>query len=149
MVIGWVVLFLLIDWKVLHINIWGGIAACILQLIHDTEQDIMNNFHVFDTGIPIMKSSLFFTFGVVFTMGIIFLQFLPQNKILKIIHLLAFSIGFLVFEYLAIKNGMLKYIHYNIWISFLDDVFVLATLAWTKSFVLSTYTSIERQKKRC
>lgn len=133
--------FLLVDLKKFYINVWGGIAACILQLIHDTEQDFLNNYHVYDAGIWLLKSSVFFTFGVVFTMGVIFLQFIPQNKILKIIHVLVFAIGFLVFEYIVINNEMLKYIHFSYLLSLADNILVMATLAWTRSFVLSIYKS--------
>lgn len=149
MIVGWIVFFLLIDWKKFNVNIWVGMTACILQLIHDTEQEFMNNYQSVNNGIQILKSSFFFTFGVVFTAGVIFFQFLPRNKVLKIIHVLVFSLGFLFFEYVTVRNGMLKYIHYNYMISFADDVLVFATMAWTKSFVLYIYRYMERKYKRC
>jgi hypothetical protein len=144
-IVGWVVLFLLIDWKELHVNIWGGVTACLLQLVHDTEQDWINNYHIYYPGIWLLKSSFFFTFGIVFTMGIIIFQYLPRNKVLKITYILVFSFGFLFFEYLMVIYGTLKYIHYNYWISITDDILVMSTLAWTKSFVLYIYNSKERR----
>jgi hypothetical protein len=141
--------FLLVDWKSLYVNLWGGIVACILQLIHDTEQDSLNNYHFINVGIWVFKSSFFFTFGLVFTMGIIFLQFIPQNGKLKIIHVIAFSIGLLIFEYLVVSNGMLKHIHYSYWLSLADNLMVMATLSWTKSFVLFIYNITGRKLRKC
>jgi hypothetical protein len=147
---NWMVcFFLLIDWKKFSINVWGGIAACILQLIHDTEQEIIGNYHVHHAGIWILKSSAFFTFGIVFTMGVVFLQFMPQNKILKIIHVVAFSVGFLAFEFIALANGLLENVHSHYLLSLADNILVMVTIAWTKDFVLYIYKSIGRNPQRC
>ncbi len=135
-VIGWIIFFALVDFKKININIWGGITAVILQLVHDTEGDISNFYHVHDAGLWILKSSVFFTFGLVFTMGVIFFQFIPGNWKLKLLHVLVFVAGFLLFEFIVLKNGMLTYVHYNFWLSVADDILVTLTLVWTKGFVL-------------
>jgi hypothetical protein len=137
--------FLLVDWKRLYINIWGGILACILQLIHDTEQGTLNNYHFIDVGIWVFKSSFFFTFGIVFTMGILFSQFVPRNMKLRIVHVIAFAIGLLIFEYLVVSNGMLIHIHYSYLLSLADNLMVMATLSWTKSFVIFIYNILGRK----
>lgn len=138
-VVGWIVFFALVDFKKININIWGGIAAVILQLIHDTEGDILSFYHMNDGGLWILRSSFFFTFGVVFTMGVVFSQFIPRSPKLKLLHISAFVAGFLFFEFIALKNGMLTYVHYSFWLSVADDILVTLTLVWTKGFVLYIY----------
>lgn len=144
-VAGWIVFFALVDFKKININIWGGIAALILQLVHDTEGTISNFYHIHDAGLWILKSSFFFTFGLVFTMGVIFSQFIPKNPKLKLLHILIFAAGFLFFELIALKNGMLTYIHYSFSLSVADDVLVTLTLVWTKGFVLYIHESKRRE----
>jgi hypothetical protein len=148
-IVGWVVFFILVEWKELHVNVWGGILACILQLIHDTSASNSNFYHFYDVGIGLLKTSIFFTFGVVFTMGVIFLQFIPKSTKLKIIHVIVFSIGFLTYEYIVVHYGMLKHLQYSYWISLADNVIVMSTLAWTKSFVIFVYNFIGRRMAKC
>jgi hypothetical protein len=76
-------------------------------LVHDTEGAASNFYHIQDAGLWILKSSAFFTFGLVFTMGVVFSRFIPENSKLKLLHLLVFVAGFLFFEFIELKNGML------------------------------------------
>ena len=48
-----------------------------------------------------------------------------------------------------VNYGLLKYIHYNYWLSLTDDILVMSTLAWAKGFVLYIYNSKERRIKAC
>lgn len=141
--------FLLVDWRELRVNIWIGLLTCLIQVVHDTEQFILNNYQIYGARVWIFNSPYLFTFGVVFTMGILFSQFLPRNKILKTVHILVFVLGFLAFEYMVAKFGMLKYIHFNLWISLVDDILVTITLAWVKSFFVSILSSRERRLGKC
>jgi hypothetical protein len=141
--------FLLVDWGKFHVNVWGGIVACILQLLHDIEQVNLNNYYFYDVGIWLFKSSFFFTFGIVFTLGVIFLQFMPQNMKLKIIHVIVFAVGLVIFEYLVVSNEMLIHIHYSYWVSFADNLMVTSTLLWTKDFVLFIYNILGRKVNKC
>lgn len=147
--VGWFVFFLLVDWKKFYINVWGGILACLLQLIHDTESVVSNYYHFYDAGVWLFKTSAFFTFGVVFTMGVIFIQFIPRNTKLKIIHVIVYAVGFVAFEYLMVINGMFKHIHYSYWLSLADNLTVMSTLAWTKSFVIFVYNTKGRKPEKC
>lgn len=40
-------------------------------------------------------------------MGVVFSRFIPENSKLKLLHLLVFVAGFLFFEFIELKNGML------------------------------------------
>jgi hypothetical protein len=147
--VGWAVFFVLIDWKKLNVNVWVGIIACILQLIHDTESSYHNLYQFYDVGIGLLRTSAFFTFGVVFTIGIIFIQYMPRNTTLKIVHVIVFAVGFLIYEYITVSNGMLKHFQYTYWISLLDNLIILSTLAWTKNFVLFIYNTLGRKPEKC
>jgi hypothetical protein len=135
-VIGWIAFLLLVDWSKLHINVWGGIISSIIQLLHDSNADKHNFYHAHDAGIWIFKSSAFFTFGLVFTMGVVFLQFLPRNPKLQLIHITGLSTGLLLFELIAVNNGLIEHDIWNYWGSFWDNVLVLGALAWMKLLVL-------------
>lgn len=142
--VGWITFLLLVDWSRFYINAWGGIIASVIQLLHDTQADTRNFYHVHDAGIWIFKSSIFFTFGLVFTMGIVFLQYLPLNPKLQFTHIVGFSTGLLLFELVIVNNRLLEYVIWNYWGSFWDNILVMGTLAWMKPFILY----ISRLKRR-
>jgi hypothetical protein len=55
---------------------------------------------------------------------------------LKIIHVMTYAVGLLVFEYIMVNSGMLKHVNYSYWLSLADNLMVMSTLAWTKIFVI-------------
>ena len=141
--VGYAVFIFTVEWKKLYINVWGGILSCLIQLLHDKELSDLNLYQVHNAGIWILNQSAFFTFGIVFTMGVIFLQYLPRNVILQLIHVIFFSLGLLLFEYITVKNGLLKHIRWNYWGSMADNVIVISSLAWFRSFLETKIFKVE------
>lgn len=139
-VVGWVLFYMFVERSSLRINIWGGVAASALQVMHDFDAGKMDLYNFQYAGIWLFGLSAFFTFGITFTMGVLFLQFMPTNAILRIIHALAFAVGFLLFEYIVVSYGALRHAHYSYLISFVDNLYVLPTIGWVKQFVLYTRT---------
>lgn len=135
--ISWVVFLLLIDWKSFSKNIWGGIVAAGLELWQDSTAPIVGMYYLQDTaGVALFNVPIFFTIGVTFTMGVIFLQYLPANPKLQLIHLLAFIVGFIIYEHLVTIYGMLVLPHWNLIGSFFDDIIIIGSLVWLKQFIL-------------
>ncbi|MGI6778454.1 MAG: hypothetical protein ACOX7R_10700 [Acetivibrionales bacterium] len=135
-VVGWIVFLLLIDWSTIRQNIWSGIAAIGLELWQDASAHNVGMYHMLDRGISLFNVSAFLTFGIVFTMGVLFFQFLPMNPKLQLIHLVVFSIGFMIFEFILIEYGVLFEPHWGISASFFDNIIIMGTLVWLKHFII-------------
>jgi len=134
-IVGWILFFALVDWNRLNRNLWGGIYVCILQLFQDNLAHVANIYIITDVGIRLIYTSAFFTFGIIFTMGVLFVQYLPRSPKLQLLHISAFVLGFLVFEYTVHRAGLLHYKHWSLVASFWDDILILTSLAWIKKFI--------------
>lgn len=135
-VVGWILFFILIDWTEFSKNIWGGIVAMVLELWQDGTADKVGLYYMKDRGISLFNIPIFFTFGVVFTMGVLFIQYLPKNPKLQLIHIIAFASGFLVFELIVTEFGLLVEPHWNHMGSFFDNIIIMGSLVWLKQYIL-------------
>lgn len=135
-VISWTVFLLLVDWNTFSRNFWGGIAASILELWQDTIASIVGMYHIQDGGFFLFRAPIFLTFGAVFTVGVLFLQYLPQNPKLQLLHIIMISAGFAVFEVIVESFGLLIKPHWNLLGSFFDNTIIMGSLAWLKQYIL-------------
>jgi len=134
-IVCWIVFFLLVDLKTLKKNIWAGIVCSLLEFIQDAFAPWFDMFYVKKGVIYLLGTSAFFTFGVAFTMGILIMQFLPSNRYLQLVHILSFSVGFVFFEFLLVKYGLLVEVHWDYKISIFGNVIIMGAIAWLKQFV--------------
>jgi|LSQX01.2.fsa_nt_gb hypothetical protein len=135
-IIGGILFFLLVDWKVFSVNVWGGIASLILELYQDGVAAAIGMYHFRKTILTLFDVPVFFAVGVAFTMGVLFLQYLPENTDLQFLHLLVFVIGFLIFEYIVTTYEMLVSPYWGLTASFFDNLLIFGSLLWLKQFVL-------------
>lgn len=134
-IVGWVVFLFLVDWKTLSKNIWGGVLSIILELWQDSIAYTMGIYFIRETGLTILNVSAFFTFGITASMGILYLQFTPRKPVLQIIHLLAFTVGFVAFEYLVKYANILITPHWNLVASFFNNILIFGGLLWFNDFL--------------
>lgn len=139
-IIGWIVFLLLVDRKEIQRNIWGGIAAVALELWQDGSACAKGMYHFSPSVFHLLGVPVFFTLGVVFTMGVLFIQFVPKNPDLQMLHLLLTGTGFIVFEYIVTVNGMLVFEYWSLAGSFLDDIIIFGSFLWLKQLILSRRT---------
>ena len=88
-----------------------------------------------EEGLTILNVSAFFTFGITVTMGILYIQFTPENPMLQILHLLAFTVGFVIFEYLVKYAGILITPYWNLAASFFNNTIIFGGLLWLNDFL--------------
>ncbi|AGC67498.1 hypothetical protein Cst_c04760 [Thermoclostridium stercorarium subsp. stercorarium DSM 8532] len=133
-VVGWIVFFALVDWRSLSKNFWGGIISCILELWEDALAYSMGMYFFLEKGLEILHVSAYFTFGITLTMGILFVQFLPEKPGLQLVHLLAFTVGFVVFEAIVKYAGILITPHWNLTASFVNNLLIFGGVMWFNDF---------------
>lgn len=137
-VIAWCAFFLLVDWYSFKKNVWAGIICSILEVWQDGTAVHIGMYVFKKPGIYLLGSSAFFTFGLAFTMGVLFMQYLPRNNILQLLHIIVFAVGFVIFESLMEEYSFLVEFHWNSAGSIFLNITVMASLAWFKQFLYQT-----------
>ncbi|MDD3652804.1 MAG: hypothetical protein PHO01_01270 [Desulfotomaculaceae bacterium] len=100
-----------------------------LQILVDTGAMKLNLYRV-ETLIPFLGSSISFTFGVVFTIGILFAQTLPGSRLLQALNIIVIVALFSAEEYLYIKIGVLEYLNWNHLASIFINLLVFTSFSW-------------------
>ncbi len=129
-ILSWILLFLLTDNKNLKKNIMGGVLALSLASLVDYGGQKLELYSFYDIIIPWATCSAFYKFGPIFTMGILFCQYVPNNKWLQAAHILMCSILYILLEMSIISTGVAEYIHWNTFASFFINIVTLGSLTW-------------------
>lgn len=127
--IAWIIFFLLVDWSRLKYSVWGGVIASILQILVDTAAMKLDLYHVKNL-VHILGSSVFFTFGVVFTVGVLFAQSLPVSRWMQTVNILIVVALFSIEELLYLKIGVLEYTHWSHSASIFINLLVFTSFTW-------------------
>lgn len=129
-IVSWVLFFILVDKATLMKNIFGGLLILIIASIVDWGGQKLELYTFKDLIIPWFGCSAFYKFGPVFTMGILFIQSVPNKKWWQTLNIFVFSIIFLALERLITLTNVAQYIHWNILASLLVDILTFASLTW-------------------
>jgi len=130
-IVSWIVFFILVDSKKLKTTIIAGIFTMVLQLYVDHDAIIYGLYSITNPIINLLESSLFFTFGIAFTLGVLFVQYLPKtNKWLKILNILVWALLFLILEVFMVNVGVIKHIKWSYLNSFSVNIAIFIILTW-------------------
>ena len=135
---AWILFFALIDYKTLNRNIYGGVLALLLGTIVDYGGQKLELYKFYQLIIPWAGCSAFYKFGPIFTMGVVFCQYVPRNKWLQAANIFAASSLYIMLELSILSTGVAEYLHWSIIASFLVNILAFCSLTWfTVSFVRS------------
>lgn len=129
-VICWILFFCFVDSKMLRENIFGGLVAVGMATIVDCGAQHLSLYEFYNLIISWAGCPIFYIFGPIFTMGILFVQFIPPGKWLKTIHIIVFSFTFAVMDYLTVQINTARYIHWHSLASFFVNILSFCTLTW-------------------
>lgn len=129
-IISWILFFILTDNKNLKKNIWGGIFAVSIASLVDYGGQKLELYTFYDIIIPWATCSAFYKFGPIFTMGVLFCQYVPASRWLQAANIVMCSIFYVLLELSVISVGVAKYIHWNILGSFVINVLTFGSLTW-------------------
>ncbi|MFA4884551.1 MAG: hypothetical protein WC601_02020 [Desulfotomaculaceae bacterium] len=128
-VVAWIIFFLLVDWTRLKYTLWGGLSVVALQLLVDSGAINMHLYRVIYL-VKFLNSSVFFTFGVVFVVGVLFAQTLPSSRWLQALDILVTTALFCWLESLFLKVGVLEYLNWNQAASTAINFLAITSYAW-------------------
>lgn len=128
-VISWIIFFLLVDWSRIKYTVWGGFITVALQLLVDTGAISLNLYRV-ESIYNILTSSAFFTFGIVFTIGVIYAQTMPESRWMQALNIIVATILFSLQEVLFIKVQALEYTNWSHTASIFVNILVFISYTW-------------------
>lgn len=128
-IVSWIIFFLLVDWSRIKYTLWGGFITSALQLVVDTGAIHLNLYQV-ESVYYILTSSVFFTFGVVFTIGVLYAQTLPENRWMQALSIVVATTLFSSQELLFLKIEVLEYINWRHAASVFVNILVFISYTW-------------------
>lgn len=137
-VTGWIALFILKEERSLWKSFLGGLIAVIFQLLVDINNIELNLYQFHNASFQLYDNiSVFYTLGIVFSMGTLFTYHLPMGRWLKLVHIMVFSVLFYLLEVVLVRAGYFTLINWNMTGSLLINIFSLTSLAYlTEEFEL-------------
>lgn len=145
-VISWIVLLLVVDYKRLKVLSFSGFLALIAQLLVDGFA-IDEDFYVInDPAIPIFGSSIFFSIGIVFPMGILVAQTTTRMRKWQTLNVIAWVFLFTLFEVLAVYFKMMVHVDWTFSLSVVINVMVMVLITWFTEHFLMPWMELERGK---
>lgn len=129
-VLSWALFLIFIDRTSWKKGVLGGIFAILLAMVTDIMFVNMGYYSVKQKLINLWGASGFFNFGLVFTMGALFVQNIPPRLWHKISNILVFAGLFLLEENLLLFVGALEYHNWHQGLSFYINVLVFTCITW-------------------
>lgn len=129
-VISWIVLIIFADFRQFNKTVFGGLFAAVLATVVDWLGQSLNLYQFNDLIIPWAGSSVFYIFGTVFVVGVLFTQYLPKSKVLQLFNIIVVSTLFLLFELVLLETPAAVRVNWNSLGSFLINIGALTALTY-------------------
>lgn len=144
-VICWIVFLLVVDYKRLRVLAVSGFLALIAQLLVDGFAIDEDFYIINDPAIPIFGSSLFFSIGIVFPMGILVAQTTTQVRKWQLANVIAWVFLFTFFEVLAVNFDMMVHVDWSFSLSVVINFMVMVMITWfTEHYLMPRMRSRRR-----
>ncbi|SHK57192.1 CBO0543 family protein [Desulforamulus aeronauticus] len=129
-IVSWIIFYFMVDVQQLRRTIFGGIFTVALGSLVDWGGQHLHLYQFRDLIIPWAGCSIFYKFGPIFVIGVLFTQYLPRKRSLQIINILVVSLLYLATEALILQTGVANYLNWHILASFIVDLAAITSLTW-------------------
>ncbi len=129
-IVSWILFYFMVDVQQLRRTIFGGIFTVALGSLVDWGGQYLSLYQFNDLIIPWAGCSIFYIFGPVFVIGVLFTQYLPRKGSLQVINILLISLLYLAMEALILQTGAADYLNWHILASFIVDLVAITSLTW-------------------
>lgn len=136
-IVSWVLFFLLVDWSTIKRNIWCGLAAVLLQILVDNTGISHGFYAIQNCDFLIAHSSVFFTMGPVFVVGVLISQYHPQKRIFKILCVMILATLYTLQEALLLARENVVYKNWHFADSVGVNLMAMIILNWFAMVVLN------------
>jgi len=128
--VSWALFLALVDFRRLPRNISGGILTLAMATLVDWGGPRLGLYRFTDPVVPWFGCSAFYQFGPVFTMGVVFAQYVPAGKWLQTVNILLFTVFYATLEYFLVRAGVGTYLHWHLLASAFIDTVTFGSLTW-------------------
>lgn len=104
--------------------------ALLLASIVDHGGIKLGLYKFYEIIIPWAGCSVFYKFGSIFTMGVIFCQHVPRDKWLQLANIFVASSLYIMLEISIISTGVAEYIYWSPIASFVINILAFCSLTW-------------------
>jgi hypothetical protein len=138
-IISIIVFLVLCDWNSFIRNLWAGIICFLFQLGLHILVDKMDywDYLSVNEGLPnwiVFSGSINIFFLIIaFTMGMLFIQFLPHNYYLQLIHACVWTFFYRLLFHIVEQNNMIHFHHWKVWMFYYAIPVHMLSLAMLKN----------------
>lgn len=129
-IVSWILFYFMVDVQQLRRTIFGGLFTLTLASLVDWGGQQLHLYQFRDLIIPWAGCSIFYIFGPIFVIGVLFTQYLPRKRSLQVINILVVSLLYLALEALILQTDAANYINWHILASFTVDLAAMTLLTW-------------------
>lgn len=129
-ILSWLLLLIFIDTRRLKYTLWGGLITFMMAALVDWAAQELGLYRFNDMIINLAGSPALYLLGPVFTMGVLFFQFLHRDRVVQAGNIMAFSMAYLAVEYLIVNTGVASYLHWHILASLGVDILAFTSLSY-------------------
>lgn len=129
-VIAWILFLVFLDYSRLKNNIVGGFLAVVLATIVDCGAQQLRLYKFNEVIVSWFGCSIFYIWGPIFTMGVLFVQFVPRKKWWQFLHILIFSLSFTTIDYLYVRALAADYINWHWLASLIFNIITFGNMTW-------------------
>lgn len=134
--VSWILLLLLADRSTLKRNVWGGLAAVLLQMLVDNTGVSHGLYEIHKCRFCIFHSSFLYTLGPVFSIGILLAQYQPKRRLIRILNVIVLAALHTGIEIALLARGNVVYRNWHFGDSIGVNIAAMILLSWFAIIVL-------------
>ncbi len=129
-VYSWILFLIFFDKTKFRYTVYGGIIAAGLGTAVDWTGHRLKLYSFQDDTFGPLVASIFYVTGPLFTMGVLFFQYLSLDRRLQAANVAAFSLAYLAVETLIVRAGGAHYHHWHYTASLGVDLLAFTALSY-------------------
>lgn len=133
---SWIIFFIFVDWSKFNRSIYGGLLALWLGALVDWAGHYLNLYHFNHTNFGSLANSVLYAAGPLFTMGVLFFQYVSLSHRLQMANVAVFSLAYFAAELLIVKSGAASYIHWHYLASLGVDITVFTAMSYAGEIIM-------------
>lgn len=133
---SWSIFIFFVDRAKFKRSVYGGLIVSALGTLVDWGGQTLNLYHFNDNIIGWAGSSIFYGTGPLFTMGVLFFQYVSLDRRVQIANVAVFSLAYLSVEILIVRSGAANYVHWHYLASLVVDLVVFSALSYAGEIIM-------------
>lgn len=135
-VYSWIIFFIFLDKARFKHTVYGGLIAVALGSLVDLAGHKLGLYHFDSEPIDCLIASVLYAAGPLFTMGVLFFQYISPDRRTQAANVVAFSLAYLAVETLIVNSGGARYVHWHFLASLVVDLLAFTALSYVGEMIM-------------